>query len=49
MTRELIEHGCFDETLICFHMLEIDGMVPNSIPFICGILASRSKGVIGKG
>ena len=33
----------------CFHMLEIDGMVPEYIPFICGLLACRSKGVIGKG
>ena len=49
MMIELIEHGCFDETLTCFHMLEIDGIVPDSITFIGGLLACRSKGVIAKG
>ena len=52
MMIELIEHGCFDETLNCFEMMELDGIVPDSITFICGLLSSylcRSKGAIDKG
>ena len=49
MMIELIEHGCFDETLNCFEMMELDGIVPDSITFICGLLACRSKGAIDKG
>ena len=49
MMIDLIEHGCFDETLNCFEMMELDGIVPDSITFICGLLACRSKGVIDKG
>ena len=49
MMIELIEHDFFDETLNCFKMMELDGIVPNSITFICGLLACRSKGAIDKG
>ena len=52
MRIKLIEHGCFDETLNCFEMMELDGIVPDSITFICGLLSSylcRSKGAIDKG
>ena len=49
MMIELIEHGCFDETLNCFEMMELDGIFPDSITFICGLLACRSKGAIDKG
>ena len=42
MMIELIEHGCFQ-------MLEIDGIVFDSITIICALLACRSKSVIGKG
>ena len=49
MMIELIEHGCFDETLNCFEMMELDGIVPDSITFIYCLLACRSKDAIDNG
>ena len=51
MMTWLIEHGCFDETLNCFKMMELDDILnfPDSITFICGLRACRSKGAIDKG
>ena len=39
----------FDETLNCFEMMKLDGIVPDSLTFICGLLACHSKGAIDKG
>ena len=49
MITGLIEHGYSDETLNSFEMMELDGIVPDSITFICGLQACRSKGAIDKG
>ena len=49
MIIELIEHGYFDETLNCFEMMELDGIFPDSITFICGLQACCSKGAIDRG
>ena len=46
MRTELIEHGCFDETLNCFEMMELDGIVPDSITFICGLLTCRCRVIL---
>ena len=44
MMTGLIEHGYFDETLNSFEMMELDGIVADSITFICVLQACRSKG-----
>ena len=46
---ELKEHGCSNEALNYFEMMELDGIVPDAMTFICGLLACRSKGAIDKG